>query len=425
MRELIRRLHLMTGLSVKLFVPVALFSAAIIATVAWVNALGLNRELTEQYRQRALGAAVLFAHEVSETDILKDSAATARHIRELKTFYPDFLRISIYAQAGNAYRVIASSDDALVGAEAEPQDKVALLTGKLSSHEELVGGRRVLEIHYPLRRGDQIVASLGVYVPLTERDRALAALLWRVAALAALTLAGLLGVIYVVARTAVLTPLRSLLEATERVAAGDVDVEIPSSLVETPRVEVRYEVIRFARAFDAMVREIRQDRERLRDLAISDPLTGLHNRRYFEEIIRREVAQAARYRTPFAVAVIDVNGLRETNSRFGHLAGDQILQLTADFLRRNVRSSDEVFRWGGDEFLILMPHTDAHQARVAARRLKAAAADHNRTHGERERLDFSIGLSSWEPGRDREEILQEADARMYEDKRGTRSAGSG
>jgi diguanylate cyclase (GGDEF)-like protein len=127
--------------------------------------------------------------------------------------------------------------------------------------------------------------------------------------------------------------------------------------------------------------------------------------------------------TPPPVAVVDVNGLREVNNRFGHMAGDDLLRRAAEFLRRNVRGSDEVVRWGGDEFLILMPQTDDAQAAAAARRLKDAVAAHDGGSSAAILLSISIGVSAWAPGRSLEDIVGAADARMYEEKRRSRQAG--
>lgn len=416
MRTLFRRLHLMTDLGTKLFVPVGLLTAVIVAMVAWVSAQALSREVTKQYEQRARGAAALFNHEFGETDLLQNSAELGRLICDLLASYPEFYRVTIYGQVGEVYQAIASTEPARVGAKAGAHDVEPLRTGNAYLREEVEEGHRILEIDYPLMRDGRPVATLGAYFLLADRDREVAALLREIAALAALTMAALLGIVYVVARTAVLAPLRSLLSATERATAGDLAVDILSGREETRRTGVRNEIVRFEKAFDDMVRVLRQNRDELRNLAIRDSLTGLHNRRYFEEIVQRELAQVERYGNPFAVAVIDVNGLRDVNNRFGHLAGDKLLLRTAEFLKHSVRASDEVMRWGGDEFLILMPHTNAAQAGLVAARLKAARAEHNaRATGVP--LGFSIGVSAWEPGRDVESILREADNRMYEEKR--------
>lgn len=418
MGRLFRQLHFATNLGVKFFVPVALFCMLFIVSIIGVNNRILSREITEQYKERARGVALLFDHELGEAEsFLSNPQALDQHIKELLIRYPEVYQVNIYRRVDGVYRVIASSDAARVGSEADSPDIEPLRTGRVHIEEAVEDGRRILEAVFPLRRDGQIVATLGAYSSLLERDRRLAAINRRVAMLALLAVIIVLSIIYVVVGMAVVAPLRGLLTNIERVAAGDLDRE---GIIagESPTPAARDEMTRFASAFATMVRMLRQDRDQLRDLAIRDSLTGLHNRRFLEEIMERELAQAVRYQQSFAIAVIDVNGLREVNNRMGHQAGDALLRRTAEFLRRNVRASDEVTRWGGDEFVILMPHTNAAQASQVQRRLGAGLADHNSRASEGERLEFSIGVSSWTPGRDIEAVMREADTRMYDDKHG-------
>ncbi len=426
MRRLFQWLHLRTSLVIKLFVPLALFSATLIALMAGLTSIALHREITQQYYQRARGAALLLTYEINEENLLGDPAALARHLRSLSELYPEFHRISIYARVNGSYRVIASTDATRLGRAAEPHDLEPLRTGEIHLREMRKEGRRVLEVNHPLYQGGQVVAVLGAYVSLAERDRKLADLLAWTVTIAVLAFGGLLGLLYLILRRAILRPLYALVRAARRVAAGDFQAHVPYFEGEEYAAKgMRYELAHVIRAFNAMIRRIRRDRERLRDLATRDPLTGLYNRRYFEEIVRQELARARCHRQPFAIVIIDLDGLRQINNRFGHLAGDELLRRAADFLRWNTREGDVLVRWGGDEFLILMPRTNLRQAARAVERLKAALAAWNVGADERERLSLSMGLSGWEPGRELEDVLREADARMYEDKYGGPFAISG
>lgn len=421
MQRLLRHLHVRTSLLLKLFVPLALFSVGLIALVTGLAYTALHREITQQYDQRARGVALLLARQIGEEDLLDRPAALSRFIRRLQELYPEFYRISIYAPVGGTYRVIASTDEAYIQREAELHDLKPHQTGEIYLTEGVEEGRPFLEVNVPLRQGEEeggrIVAVLGAYVSLEERNRKLADLLRRTVAIAVLAFGGLLGVLYGVLRSAILRPLYALTDAARRVAAGDFEAHVPYYEEKGFR-KIGYELVHVIRAFNAMLRRIRRDRERLREMAVRDPLTGLHNRRYFEEAVRREIARAHRHDQPFAILILDVNGLRRVNNRFGHLAGDELLRRVAEFLRRNTREIDEKIRWGGDEFLILMPQTDLLQAARRAERLKEALAEWNRCAEEPERVHLSIGFSCWEPGRALEEVLREADSRMYEDKYG-------
>ncbi|MGC9530088.1 MAG: diguanylate cyclase [Candidatus Bipolaricaulaceae bacterium] len=157
-------------------------------------------------------------------------------------------------------------------------------------------------------------------------------------------------------------------------------------------------------------------RERLRDQAIRDPLTGLYNRRFLDEAAAKEMARGRRYRRPLAFLFIDVDGFREVNNRLGHHQGDQVLCRLGKFLTERVREADYVFRVGGDEFLVMLPETDG-DAESVARRLQEEVGPAFSDLGLL--LGLSIGVTIWRPQEpfDLDALLAEADERMYEQKR--------
>ncbi|MCK5246673.1 diguanylate cyclase, partial [Candidatus Bipolaricaulota bacterium] len=161
----------------------------------------------------------------------------------------------------------------------------------------------------------------------------------------------------------------------------------------------------------------------LREQAIRDPLTGLFNRHYFNSIIASEVSRSDRYERPLSLMMIDIDGFRAVNNALGHLRGDDVLQCVARMLERNVRDSDRVIRYGGDEFLIFMPETGSHEASLhVAHPLRDGIRSVLQDTDADERglaLGLSIGIYSRQPGENKtlEEILEEVDRRMYADKR--------
>jgi len=166
------------------------------------------------------------------------------------------------------------------------------------------------------------------------------------------------------------------------------------------------------------IKRIRLQNE-LKEQAIRDPLTGVYNRRYFNQVIAQEESRAMRYDHPITFLMIDVDRFKEINDRFGHQTGDRVLQAVAALLAKETREADLVVRYGGDEFLIVLPETDGRTAALR-HRIETAISVSN---GSGDLLPFpvtlSIGSAHWQPDADRplEAVLAEADARMYERKR--------
>jgi len=157
----------------------------------------------------------------------------------------------------------------------------------------------------------------------------------------------------------------------------------------------------------------------LRDQAVRDPLTGLYNRHYFNSLIAPELSRSDRYEHPLTLMMLDVNGFRAINNRFGHLKGDEVLKEVAICIRENVRSADRVIRYGGDEFLVFMPETDREAPPVAARLRAKVEAVPRRAGIAGVEIGLAIGLYTRLPHESRslESILEEVDRRMYADKR--------
>jgi diguanylate cyclase (GGDEF)-like protein/PAS domain S-box-containing protein len=158
------------------------------------------------------------------------------------------------------------------------------------------------------------------------------------------------------------------------------------------------------------VKRIRLQAE-LRAQAMRDPLTGIYNRRYFNQVVEQEINRSKRYNHPIAFLMIDINRFKEINDRFGHQMGDSILQQVASLLLNAVREADIVVRYGGDEFLIVLPETNG-EADVVMQRIHRAVDSRNETN---ELIPFpvtlAIGSAHWEPDQDRPvaQVLAEAD----------------
>ena len=162
---------------------------------------------------------------------------------------------------------------------------------------------------------------------------------------------------------------------------------------------------------------------RLRHLADHDPLTGLLNRRRFEEELADRVVHAARYDTGGAVLIADLDNFKYVNDSLGHRTGDAVIRSVADLLRKQTRRTDVVARLGGDEFAVLLPHADEEQARHVSEKLLETLRQHRAMFkGKRLRLTTSIGIAviTDAPVQSAEELMVEADVAVYEAKEGGR-----
>jgi len=155
-----------------------------------------------------------------------------------------------------------------------------------------------------------------------------------------------------------------------------------------------------------------QDREQqFKEMGVRDPLTGLYNRHHFKDVIRRELANVRRYGSSLSVLLVDVDRFKEINDLKGHGVGDDVLKFVANYLTACLRESDFVFRWGGDEFLILLPQCDEASAAVKgeglARRLPLIPGM------EPVRPTLSVGWATHREESEFPQTLSQADARMY------------
>ncbi len=169
---------------------------------------------------------------------------------------------------------------------------------------------------------------------------------------------------------------------------------------------------------NTLISFIRDEARKLRRIAVRDPLTHLYNRHFFNEVIERETLRSDRDREPLSFIMMDLDHFKKINDQFGHLAGDQILKDVAALIQRTIRRSDLAFRFGGDEFLVLMLNADGRKAARMAKRLLEAANERNRgaAASNDHRISFSMGCATHKTGDDIHAVLRKADESMYRHK---------
>lgn len=159
--------------------------------------------------------------------------------------------------------------------------------------------------------------------------------------------------------------------------------------------------------------------ERTVEIAFTDSMTGLYNRRYLMEQIEREFARASRSESAFSVIMIDLDGLKTVNDRFGHHGGDAILKELGRIIKADTRTSDVAGRLGGDEFMLLASETDSSEACNIGERIRSQVEQyHTEIDGEELGASISVGVASYPShASDVKELLQKADEAMYNAKR--------
>ena len=181
--------------------------------------------------------------------------------------------------------------------------------------------------------------------------------------------------------------------------------------------ELEAQLVRMSRQNAVLRKEIAR-LQVYRSMAYRDPLTGLWNRRYFEERLREEFSRSQRAGAgrKFSVLMIDINHFKEINDQHGHQAGDAMLRWVGEFLIAHLRTHDVPCRTGGDEFAVLLPDLSGEDCGRILTRLRDALATANR---DREiPVSLSLGTASWpEVPASAEALLAQADEAMYEDKR--------
>ncbi len=204
--------------------------------------------------------------------------------------------------------------------------------------------------------------------------------------------------------------LRHLTWQTQRVAQGDF----------SQRVEFMGE---FSEAFNSMVAALARAREelaerneqllaqafKLEELATHDALTGVFNRRKLNELIGIELERAGRYGTALSLVLLDLDHFKRVNDTLGHEGGDRVLVAVAELLRNGVRGVDGVARWGGEEFVVVLPQVDRSGAAELAERLRRAVRD-RRLAGD---VTVSCGVAEHQPPETADDLFTRADRAMY------------
>jgi diguanylate cyclase (GGDEF)-like protein len=208
----------------------------------------------------------------------------------------------------------------------------------------------------------------------------------------------------------IVRPIHALSDCAQRLRDGETEVTIPS--IASP-----HEVAILTRSFREMVESLQRANETLEQLAITDGLTKIHNHRFFQDQLTKEIRRHERTGAPLALALVDLDDFKKLNDRHGHAAGDAVLERLAALLVERTRDHDLVARYGGEEFAVLAPETDLPGALALAEQLRLAVCEAPlavSAEGTEIPCTVSIGVSIYRG--DRETFFREADRALYDAK---------
>ncbi|MBU0665321.1 MAG: PAS domain S-box protein [Proteobacteria bacterium] len=173
--------------------------------------------------------------------------------------------------------------------------------------------------------------------------------------------------------------------------------------------------VKLIRIYVTDITQRKRDEEAIYLLATTDSLTGIANRREFTAILMREMDQAKRYGSPMALAMYDLDYFKRVNDTFGHDVGDYVLQAVTGLVKENIRVTDIVGRWGGEEFMVLMPQSDIQSARNTAEKLRLAIAEYH--FDKVNKMTVSFGVTAFESQDDMKSLLKRVDDALYQAKK--------
>jgi diguanylate cyclase (GGDEF)-like protein len=228
---------------------------------------------------------------------------------------------------------------------------------------------------------------------------------------------------------AIMQPIEALSQGAQRIAAGHIDYEIPlpanyddelglltrtfngmMGTLRSNQLEIEQDRIRLAEKNE----ELQRANEILSQLSITDGLTKLHNHRYFQDHLTREIKRVSRTQSPLSLILLDIDDFKMLNDTYGHAAGDEVLVSLAAIMNDSARESDLIARYGGEEFVILMPNTDLAGAVHLAEKIRMAVETTRLIIGDTMKpVDVTISLGVALFNGHRREFFADADKALY------------
>ncbi len=177
-------------------------------------------------------------------------------------------------------------------------------------------------------------------------------------------------------------------------------------------------ILTMAQELESLINQLQGEKEKLEEIAYTDPLTGLYNRRFFFEEAKKLYELAKRHNEPFSIIMMDVDNFKRVNDEYGHDVGDMVLKKLAEVIKNSVRASDIAARFGGEEFIIALPKTDEEGAVLVAERIRQEFKKSKVVVDSLEvRTTVSVGVSTYRGDQTLDQLIKEADEALYRAKK--------
>ncbi|GEM_PF-6282557 len=347
---------------------------------------------------------------ISSPDVLNYRHLIQNGVYLLNNLRKDITSITVYAYEDAQFQVIAATDQQKMGQLSSEQEVIPFQTGRYVVSEYTDIGQKMMQLDAPVFSGAQPVAVVSITAIMPVYNTMMAYLRGLVFFIAPAGGILLWIFIYFSFKRIFLSRLTNLSAASKEISAGKWPSLIP--------VKWRDEMGELEETFNQMSLSRQKAEEALEEQAVRDALTKLYNRRYFDIRIKEEIARAVRKKTQFAVLICDLDLFKNINDSLGHQAGDHLLKEVACSLKAATRGADLLFRWGGDEFVVILPEFSGEDGAVGvADRIRKGVQ--NIFTEEEAKIDVSIGMSYFpEHGNDAESLIRVADRALYIAKKG-------
>ncbi|MFC7371641.1 diguanylate cyclase [Fictibacillus iocasae] len=380
---------------------VFMFSAAIFLTIAAVIAYdtySLQRAVKETYVRQLEGITTTINGRYEESHSIQDVQQTFDYIKHRED---KVLMLALHGPSEKDYSILASTNREKVGAAAPKELQPSFKDGKtLIAYLNTSTDRPLVRLVAPLTEDGVTIGAIELLLDSSEEQIIVQKQLQKSIVVGITTAFLLIFVLWWFIRRLLVEPLLQLQQAAKQVEEGK--PYIPTSLKGSQ------EIVQVGKAFNEMVNKLE-----LRYLeSITDPLTGVYNSAYFKRVLNEEMAKAKKQGGSMVLLFCDVDNFKMLNDNEGHVYGDQVLKTIAETIRNNVRSSDVVCRYGGEEFVIILPDCSQSDGLKIAEDIRQMVAIYG-SHSLLTPVTISIGLAAFPKDADEGTLVHMADRAMY------------